>query len=107
MERHAACARHLAALEGTASGQTPLACSLALPPAQGKIRSLEQIFLFSLPVKEYQVGGGRCSLMQRLAGVQATAALAALAVRGLPTILRDHYRACLSTQGAPHAHHAR
>lgn len=35
------------------------------PSRQGKIKSLEQIYLFSLPVKEYQivdyflVGGGR------------------------------------------------
>lgn len=32
-------------------------CSTASDVWQGKIRSLEQIFLFSLAVKEYQVGG--------------------------------------------------
>ena len=29
--------------------------ALSLAPAQGKIKSLEQIYLFSMPVKEYQI----------------------------------------------------
>lgn len=33
-----------------------VACRPPRPP-QGQVRSLEQIFLFSLPVKEYQVEG--------------------------------------------------
>lgn len=50
----AACAAAAAAAHSARPAARCCCCCLALPP-QGKIKSLEQIYLFSLAVKEYQI----------------------------------------------------